>query len=37
LVICLQSMTDTVVRCTYGLPKLTCTSVAVERHATRAL
>ena len=26
--ICLQSMTDTVARCTYGLPKLTCTSVA---------
>ena len=24
----LQSMTDTVVRCTYGLPKLTGTSVA---------
>jgi hypothetical protein len=26
--ICLQSMTDTVVRCTYGLPKLTCTKVS---------
>jgi hypothetical protein len=26
--ICLQSMTDTIVRCTYGLPKLTGTSVA---------
>jgi hypothetical protein len=26
--ICLRSMTDTVVRCTYGLPNLTCTSVS---------
>jgi hypothetical protein len=26
--VCLQSMADTVVRCTYSLPKLTCNSVA---------